>query len=352
MIKLAKKKKNNPTKKVIAGGIILVVLVLFFIAPPFWSYNNGSWFGLFGATERPVIIPVSTEYNGEREWSNVPISLLIIDENLYNKPAIPGATVTIRGMDDSFIETGTTNADGYFDSNQLYTSKEVRKAIVGAIDSANKSHEFIFVVQGQNGDTKPSEIFCGSLNYVPVAEETEAAFAFYDDEANSLTEVNFTDDYASFILDFRIRITLDEATNLGRKMWTTYGNAECYAAICLTEYNSTTSSSIRASGSSYVGAGHPTGATVFVFKINPMAYLLKEDGTVLGENNRVHWLDVRLDFTACGIPTSYTAATALRFTMHGVVSFEYNWQFLANSGTAYNTAWFSDTDLTAIDLVT
>lgn len=352
MIKLAKKKKNNPTKKVIAGGIILVVLVLFFIAPPFWSYNNGSWFGLFGRTERPVIIPVSTEYNGEREWSNIPISLLILNDNLYNKPAIPGATVTIRGLDGSFIETGTTDADGYFDSNQLYTSKELRKAVVGAIDTTNKSMEFTFIVQGQNGDTKPTEIFCGSLNYVPVVEESEAAFAFYDIEANALTEVNFTDDYPSFIVDFKIRITLDESLNLGRKMWSTFGNVECYLALYLTEYNSTTSSSIQASGSSYIGAGHPTGASVFIFKINPIAYLLQEDGTVLGSNEHVHWVDVRMNFVPCGIPTSYTAATSLRFTMHGVVSFEYNWQFLANSGTAYNTAWFSDTDLTAIDLVT
>lgn len=345
----------------IALGLACIVLVTgIVLTNPLmpWNKDDGKWgFPGFGEKEEEDIIPDDTSvYNLQKAWTNVQIKIGVKDFYLYNHPAVAGISVEVRDA-GGYVDGGTTGVYGTWTSTvESFNSEEEYTLIIGSITTTNKSQENTFIVQGQDGDTKPSYIHCGTFLYKPVAEESAVAFAFYEEDYTTMTAINLTADYvADHIVEGYVKITFTSSSyGLGRDMFSaTKGTIKTYIAFIFTEFNTTTSSAIRSESSDgYKGTGGGTGSHHVVCVINEISYQVTEDGDVIDPHKQVHWFYFKFDFSGCGIPTTYTAATALRMTLAGVVSFEYDWTLFAAGGAAYNSLWFADTDLSAINITT
>ena len=337
------------------GGIVVTVT-----ASPLMPWNEkGEWGFPLGEKEEETIIDDDqpSVYNEQKDWEDVPIKIGVKNDYPYNHPAIAGIAVEIRDA-DGYVDSGTTGTAGTWTSTvETFDSRDTYTLIIGAIATTNKSQEYSFIIQGQDGDSKPSYIYCGSFMYKPVVEEANIAFAFYNEEFASLSAINLTTAtyVADHIVEGYVKITFSASSyGFGRTMFSsTKGDVEAYIAFIFTEYNSTNSNAIRGQATDgYKGTGGGTGAHHVVCQIQEISYQVTEDGDTIDPNKAVHWFYFKFDFSGCGIPTTYTAATALRMTLSGVVSFEYDWTVFASGGAAYSSTWFSDTDLTAIDITT
>ena len=336
------------------GGIVVTIT-----ASPLMPYNEkGEWGFPLGEKEEETIIDDTqpSVYNEQKPWQDVQIKIGVKNFYTYNHPAVPGIAVEIRDA-GGYVDSGTTGAAGTWTSTvETFDSEDTYTLIIGAIATTNKSQEYSFVIQGQDGDTKPSYLYCGSFMYKPVVEESNIAFAFYDEDFVALSAINLTSTYvADHLVEGYVKMTFSASSyGIGREMFSsTKGDVAAYIAFIFTEYNTTNSNAIRATSSdNYKGTGGGTGAHHVVCQISEISYQVTEDGDTIDPNKAVHWFYFKWDFSGCGIPTTYTAATALRMTVSGVVSFEYDWTIFASGGAAYSSTWFSDTDLTAINITT
>lgn len=351
--------------KIAIGLVLIGLFVVVLTASPLMTWNRDNegkidWSDWgWGQEEEPVIIIDDTTpsvYNLQKAWDDVPIKVSVKNYYPYNRPNIPGLAVEIRDS-GGYVDSGTTDINGAWVSTvETFDSEDVYTLILGGIATTNKSQEYSFIVQGQNGDSKPPYIHCGTFLYKPVVEEGNIAFAFYTKAYVAMTAINLTADYVSdHVVEGYIKATFSAISyGLGRNMFSsTKGDVSAYICFIFTEINSTNSNAIRGQSSDgYLGIGGGTGAHHIVCQVEEIAYQTDEDGDIVGNNEAIHWFYFKFDFSACGIPTTYTAATAERFSLAGIVSFEYDYELFASSGAAYNSGWFSDTDLTAILVTT
>lgn len=349
---------NRKTLAIIIVGLMVVSGVVVLVGSPNREFNDDEWFGFlpFGEGEEEDITPPEpTIYNEQKAWTDVPIKIGAKNGYTYNQPAIPGLAVEIRDGANTYIDGGNTGTDGTWTSTELFDSGDTFTLIFGDIASTNKSETYSFIVQGQDGDSKPTSIPCGTFLYHPVAEESALAFAWYDENYVSLTAINITSTYSDKVVDGYVRATFSASSyGFGRELWSpTKGIAQAYLALVLTEYNSTTATAAHATDSpGYMGMGSPTGKAVFVIKLSEIEYDVDEDSVVIPGSESIHWYRWRIDFSSCGIPSSYDSDYTQCFTLSGVVSYEYDWTMFANGGAAYMSTWFSDTDLSAIVIST
>jgi len=343
---------NRKTLAIIVGILVLSSGVVALLGSPNREFNDGEWFGFLGEKEEEDITPPEpTIYNEQKPWLDVPIKIGAKNGYAYNHPVIPGLAVEIRTLGNVYIDGGTTGADGTWVSTELFDSKDEFNLIFGNIATTNKSQTYKFIVQGQDGDSKPTSIPCGNFQYFPVAEESALAFAWYDENFVALTAINMTSTYTDKIVDGYVRATFSSSSyGFGRDLWSpTKGTAEAYMALILEEINSTTATAAYATNSpEYMTMGSPTGKAVFVIKLTEIEYDVDEDSVVIPGSEAIHWYKWQINFAGCGIPSTYTAATADRFNMTCVVSYEYDYTMFANGGAPYLATWFSDSDLAAV----
>jgi len=341
---MTKKKKSGKAWKIglAALGIIAVLA----------GGGYAAYYFLLSDSGIIVLNPnLPAAYNDEKAWDNVPIHLYVENDLVYNYAVIPGLAFIVYedngGSIGDFVESGATDANGKAQcSKEVYSSLEYYWIVLGSIATTNKSQTYKFIVQGQDGTAQPSSIYCGTLRYSPVAEESAITLTYLDEDFASLTAINLTD--PKYVSDHSVDIILKATFStsgqcLGEDAWDDIlGYAQFFIAVIITEKNCTSSSAIDMSQTQgYITQGSPTSKAVFILDLAWISYEVDSSGNEKVGHENDHYIKAKINFGACGIAKTYTEATRLQFRFQIIVGMHYNAFNFANSGASYSTDWFN-----------
>jgi len=341
--KLTKNQKNHWKTGLIVFGVIAIIA----------GGSFAAYYFLLSETGIIVIKPdLPAAYNKEKQWDHVPIHMYVENDLVYNYAVIIGLAFIIYedngGSIGDFVESGTTDVNGKAAcTKEVYSSLDYYWVVLGSIATTNKSQTFKFIVQGQDGTAQPSSIYCGTLRYSPVAEEAAITLAYLDEDFASLSTINLTD--SKYVGDHKVPVKLRATFStsgqcLGLDAWSDIlGYAQFYIAVIVTEKNCTASTAVDMTQTSgYITQGSPTSKAVFILHLDYMSYEVDSAGNEKIGHENDHYINTIVDFAACGIPTTYTAATTHQFDFQMIIGMHYNAYNFANSGSPYSSTWFSD----------
>jgi len=349
------------TKKLNKKGIGTLAIVLIIIVVLAAAGGIGYWI----YTKNIVVPPappvdvyadeLTLVYNEEQDWN----TLISIDARNFFDPdraVIAGLTIYIyqygssplqlaaKGIDIAeavILDSFTTGATGTGISNRNFEGKTKLTAVAGLDTSTNKSELKDFVVQGQNGDSKPTSISCGIFYYKVMSEETETAFTWTDAQGSALTTWNYTTD-SDGILEAKIKLVMDTTGECLRNIWNRkYGDLQLMLVVKVTHQNYTTSAAIDIE-SSFDGKGTPSNQLVFVISLDEIAYQVDSSGSIVGTHESYRYFTIKLDFTGCGI--THTASQTNIFSIGGWCLIEQSIEAPTTAGlpSGDSANWFQD----------
>jgi len=356
-------KLGNKGKTKISAGTCAIIFIGFLLAAGVtgvlvWRFTKPTIPPVPPIPPIPTLVDALTmTHNGETN-RNTLIDIYVRNYYDPNLAVVPGITIYVftygtapqqliaKGLDPAeanLMDSFATDALGKGRSTRPFKGGTYITVVVGLDTSTNKSQLYDCVVQGLTSATVPTSIDIGIAFYKVMMEETATTWTWTDKIGTTITSWNFTAD-SDGILEAKVKLVMSTSGTCLRDIWSRVkGDLGLQLAVKVTHLNSTSSAAIDID-SYYEDWGTPSNQLVFVFSLSEIIYEVDSTGAIQNDHESYRYFTITLDFTGCGFPATYVAATAGQFSIGGWCLVESELDQVTSGGlpSGDSTNWLKD----------